>query len=312
MKAKVLEFDRKRRQFTIWMCFRHRYSVQLLLAVAVLVALCSSSHAVADAFSLTQTLNAASLSSSDVLLFAKRNKNQNRYDGDNDPNRWYDSVGDDATPDKVFWEEMDRQRLFNQIGAGSGNENEYFGTTTSTTTNGGRNPVAVTSTSNLPPNTGMGAAANGRGVQGMVSTGVGAGMIMEGGRVNEIPGYVPPKPTLEEQKSADATLAEYSLYQVSDNWLNERLQEQFFEPDTLEQEEEEDITELPIEEQTQRLEEQLEALPDGFGDTLRNMGDDEVDEPWDHYGLTVEKKQQQQEDIERKNVFKVPAPTKGM
>ena len=135
---------------------------------------------------------------------------------------------------------------------------------------------------------------------------------MEGGRVNEIPGYVPPKPTLEEQKSADATLAEYSLYQVSDNWLNERLQEQFFEPDTLEQEEEEDITELPIEEQTQRLEEQLEALPDGFGDTLRNMGDDEVDEPWDHYGLTVEKKQQQQEDIERKNVFKVPAPTKGM
>ena len=47
-----------------------------------------------------------------MILCAKRNRRggAGRYDGDDDMNSWYDSVDDDATPDKVFWQEMERQR----------------------------------------------------------------------------------------------------------------------------------------------------------------------------------------------------------
>ena len=30
-------------------------------------------------------------------------------------NRWYDDVDSNASPDDVFWEEMERQRLMNQL-----------------------------------------------------------------------------------------------------------------------------------------------------------------------------------------------------
>jgi inosine/xanthosine triphosphate pyrophosphatase family protein len=43
---------------------------------------------------------------------AKRKKNQRDLD---DFNRWYDVVDDNATPDNVFWEEMERQRQLTEI-----------------------------------------------------------------------------------------------------------------------------------------------------------------------------------------------------
>ena len=40
------------------------------------------------------------------LFMARRNKKSNRQYVD-DLNRWYDEVDDDASPDDVFWEEME-------------------------------------------------------------------------------------------------------------------------------------------------------------------------------------------------------------
>ena len=51
-----------------------------------------------------------------TLLLAKKTKKQQSRSDMDDVNRWYESVRSDATPDAVFWEEMDRQRLWNQIG----------------------------------------------------------------------------------------------------------------------------------------------------------------------------------------------------
>jgi xanthine phosphoribosyltransferase len=59
-------------------------------------------------------------------LFAKRNK---KLSTDiQDLNRWYEGVDGDATPDNVFWEEMERQRLLTELGT----EKQTFTATTST------------------------------------------------------------------------------------------------------------------------------------------------------------------------------------
>jgi hypothetical protein len=100
-------------------------------------------------------------------------------------------------------------------------------------------------------------------------------------------------PTMDQQKAADATLSEYALYQVADNWLDERLQEQMEVMQTFA--EQEDLT---IEEETRRLEEQLEALPDGYGDFLWDTG-----EPWDDYGS----EEQEDLDLDRIGIRQVPA-----
>ena len=57
----------------------------------------------------SQPLAAAKTSSS---LFAKRKKNVRDLE---DFNRWYDDVDADATPDNVFWEEIERQRQLTEI-----------------------------------------------------------------------------------------------------------------------------------------------------------------------------------------------------
>ncbi|CAJ1959242.1 unnamed protein product [Cylindrotheca closterium] len=93
--------------------------------------------------------------------------------------------------------------------------------------------------------------------------------------------------SLEEQKAADATLSEYELFQVDDNWLDKTLQERMM---SFEAEREED--ELSIDEETELLLDQLEALPDDYGDNRddRFGADDNNGEPWDMYGMDESEK----------------------
>ena len=51
--------------------------------------------------------------SSLVVLHAKRNKRAQARQDEADLNRWYESVDTDKSPDDIFWEEMERQRLLN-------------------------------------------------------------------------------------------------------------------------------------------------------------------------------------------------------
>jgi hypothetical protein len=234
-----------------------------------------------------------------VLSASKRNRgpsDNNNNNGDNDMNTWYDSVEDDATPDKVFWQEMERQRLYNQLGGeGAGNTNLI---------NGGMiDPVAS-----------IGSMGGGGGGGGGVSSStpmsssssssigsIGGGGGIAGG-TSSWPIRKPP--TMDEQKAAESTLSEYSAFMVSDNWLDEELQAQMLM--NFNQEEEEELT---IAQETQRLEEQLEALPDGYGSTRQLDDDDE--EIWD-----VWKKDQETDpstrDSDRRGIRQVQEPEPGM
>lgn len=222
---------------------------------------------------------------SQSFLLAKRNKN--RRDGD-DLNSWYDDVDDDATPEGVFWEEMERQRLFNQLG----------GERTSPTTSGRQIASMSSSSSSSSTSSSFSPMPN-------LSFGLNGGGASDGGMMTgQGPTMMTRKPpTMEQQKAAEATLSEYTLFQVKDNWLNEDLRSYFQNAESITDEEE-----LSLEEETRRLEEQLEALPDGYGATrkLAGFGDSDFEEPWEHWG-----DDDSETDVERANVLKVPEPTPG-
>jgi len=199
-----------------------------------------------------------------ILLPAKRRNRSSRND---DSMNWYDEVDDNATPDSVFWEEMERQRLYNQIGgeqASSGNSPNGSSTMTPIDSN---SASAFMSPSNPVATTFM-----------------------------EVEGPASKPPTLEQIKAADATLSEYTMFQVADNYLDENLQEMYLAM----QQPKETEPELSIEEETKRLEEQLEALPDG----PRSLYDeDDSPEPWDNWG-----EETQESSLERAGTLEVPEP----
>eukprot|EP00980_Cylindrotheca_fusiformis_P001157 scaffold320_cov122-Cylindrotheca_fusiformis.AAC.2 len=213
-----------------------------------------------------------------ILLFAKRNKN--RAD-DAGLNQWYDAVDEDATPDEVFWEETERQRLFNQIG--QGNSNDPYAVAAS---EGGSS-----SSSMPPPENMMGGSENMNGSPTRTP--------FANGGVSALP---PPQtrkaPTMDQQKAAEATLVEYALYQVADNWLDEELRQQMEAMKSSTEQED-----LSVEEETRRLEEQLEALPDGYGDQRDYLS--EAEEPWDSFG----REHSDEVDMNRQNIRQVPEPS---
>jgi len=215
--------------------------------------------------------------SSNHILFAKRNRKTNGF-GD-DMNSWYDRVNENATPDKVFWEEMERQRLFNQLG--------------------GENRIPTPSSSSMESG-----STTSSSFTGSSSSSSSATPLSSTGDSSRKP------PTMDQLRIADATLSEYTRFQVQNNWLNENLQSYFNQMATLDLEED-----LSLDEETRRLEEQLEHLPDGYG---ANGGSDDTNgawrenndssEPWEYWGDDDKGKAV---DLERANALKVPEPSKG-
>eukprot|EP00566_Odontella_aurita_P005288 CAMPEP_0113552278 /NCGR_PEP_ID=MMETSP0015_2-20120614/14981_1 /TAXON_ID=2838 /ORGANISM="Odontella" /LENGTH=631 /DNA_ID=CAMNT_0000453243 /DNA_START=376 /DNA_END=2274 /DNA_ORIENTATION=- /assembly_acc=CAM_ASM_000160 len=144
---------------------------------------------------------------------------------------WYDSVDDDASPENVFWEEMERQRLMSQIGSGSaggGGDGE------------------------------LGAAASVAAVSGADAVGQGA---TSSSSFAQQPSSTAPM-SVEEERGAEATLANYGQFMVSDNWLAEDLMMQNLNLDVEgDGEEEEQAT--------------YEEPWDTFGQEVENEKDDE-------------------------------------
>ena len=241
------------------------------MLVVTLPSLCMPTLCQAFVPSLPSTATTTTFHDSLVGGFAKRNKN--RRDDDDSMTRWYDDVDDNATPNGVFWEEMERQRLFNQLG-GENRNREMMP------------PASSSSYSDYGGSNGGGGASS-------MSTSTMGSMADPS---------VPRKaPTMEELKSAESTLSEYTLFQVSDNWLDEDLKAYSLQVGYTEEEE------LSLDEETRRLEEQLEALPDGFG---RNRGSFLVDsdgEPWDSWGDSDSRSL----DPDRANTITVPEPAPG-
>lgn len=211
-------------------------------------------------------------------------KRKNRKDAADDANSWYDSVDDKATADDVFWEEMERQRLVNQIGSGDvSREIDMMAALSSPSTTQSSNQPTVNGGSGMPPtNPGQ------------------PGLGIESVPVDGAP--TRKAPTMEQQKSAEATLSEYTLFQQADNWLDETLQSQF-DPLNLEQL----VEELTIAEETARLEEQLEELPDGIGPGSLLFDDNE---PWEHWGADTTPTSETV-DRERASLLTVEQPSPG-
>jgi len=237
---------------------------------------------------------------------------------------WYDPVDDDATPDQIFFQEMERQRLINQVGGdvttpsldaiGGGGGSSSSSTSSSSSSNGSggsamtggtpRSPSALRSskaaspgprfanTSPLPMSTFPQLDSGGPGMINAMAGGGGAnGMDLPPFRRRNVP-------TMEQIKIAQATLAEYEAFRVPDNWLNEELQQQMWDGNN-----EVDAALFAG-----------EMAGGGGADTQTNGGgtngmafeDDGKPEPWDDYG-----QESKYVDYDRKNVMEVPFPEPG-
>jgi hypothetical protein len=195
---------------------------------------------------------------------------------------WYDSVADNASPDQVFWDEMERQRMQNQMvpvsgsgnGSGNGNGNSNvmdpvaaIGASSSSTGSSSSSAWAQAATSSNPSSFSSSSSSS-----SSTGSGLPQSPFQSPFQFQRTP------PTLEEQKSAEATLQEYTLFMVSDNWLDENLVALMADDDDDDDDDDRNMEALTPEEQSELLERQLEDLEDGVGTNPFWMGGDE---PWD-------------------------------
>jgi hypothetical protein len=137
-------------------------------------------------------------------LEAKRKKG--KVGDESDVESWYDEINGDASPEDVFWEEMERRRLLSKSGVGeSSSSDDVVG--------GGKSPfdaldeIGVASTIASQQSADDGYAAGGGGPGGRNLGGGGGGLAATS------------MIAIADEKSADAALAAYSAYAVSDNYL---------------------------------------------------------------------------------------------
>lgn len=185
------------------------------------------------------------------VLWAKRNRRQRDY-GESD-NRWYEDVEADATPDDVFWEEMERQRLLSMYESNP-NSNPLDDLTSSNRMKWGSDSSVgnayATATSNSP------SLAETSALLGKIN----AAEAASGKVINP--------------KTIEATLSEYAAYVVKDNWLDDELAAMMNDKDNL----------FSLGDS--------KSLDDQLNDWESEGSDDEdaenawmsSDEPWDHWG----------------------------
>jgi xanthine phosphoribosyltransferase len=125
-----------------------------------------------------------------ALFFARRRKSDSYHESPEDLDRWYESVQENATPDAIFWQEMERQQRERSTGS-MFEEDPRLMDDTSTT------PIFATTTTLSDINE----ASN---PYNMINN-------------NNNPTLTP--------KAIEATLAEYERFMVSDNWLDDDLVE---------------------------------------------------------------------------------------
>jgi hypothetical protein len=226
-----------------------------------------------------------SSSSSSSACNAKKRKNSNSSE-----NQWYEDVDEDASPEDVFWEEMERRRLLSQSGVGEMSTSSFDGpspidmlsmmddssTTTPTTTS-----VSSTIVAQAPS---MG------GGFGYTDDFIGPGS-------NTAMSSKNPGLTIAEVRSAEATLAAYAEFAVPDNFL--------YDDDIDDDERSNKVSlrnnkslwegeELTLDEENAELNRQLDELEREFmgdgvdgsvvGGSSPYFDPTLSDEPWDRYG----------------------------
>lgn len=200
-----------------------------------------------------------------IPLSAKRNKKQTSKQDQEDLDRWYQEVDKDASPDSVFWEEMERQRLLSEVGSSPG--------MVSSSDKKQQQSQLSPSSTRLAATTAAPTSGSIRGIssrQSLSKTNSGLAMAAMNGQT---------------QKSVEATLSEYSHFACPDNWLNEELVWMMqSEKDSM------------YEEDVKSLDDQLDEWErQEDGDDDYDEDDDDAwlssDDPWDHWGKTEEEYQ---------------------
>ena len=164
--------------------------------------------------------------SSSTSIHAKRKKK----DSNNDES-WYDDVGDNASPEEVFWQEMERRRLISQSGVGPSLDNTNANN--SNNNNNGMSPIDMvgkmddtakrivsrsgkgndSSSSSSSPSMSSTIAS-----QSSYTTAVIEDDYLGPGSSNAM-SMKNPGVTVSEERTAEATLASYAPFAVEDNYL---------------------------------------------------------------------------------------------
>jgi hypothetical protein len=257
--------------------------------------------------SLQKSLH-SQLHSPSVTLFLAKKRPNSRDDAD-DMSSWYDPVDANATPDQVFFQEMERQRLINQVGGSDS-------MTPSLDDIGGVAPANPTPQQNLnKPSTPSALRSSGAvgprfatKAPALGTSGGGGGGREWGISLPQVPSGIDPPlmrrrkvPTMTQIQVAEATLSEYEAFRVSDNWLNEELQEKMWNGvnNSNENNEGGDGSFLA----SRRDDDYSSETANGE----RDITDDGKSEPWDDFGGEKTKDL----DYDRMNIMEVPFPSKG-
>jgi hypothetical protein len=224
---------------------------------------------------------------SDTVVAAKRRQRQGDSDQDGDMNRWYDAVDENASPDDVYWEEMQRQSLFAATNMAA--QQQQLVDNGIPPMPGGNTLLGMGSEPQQPPpvfrppppstpsNRGAAAASS-------ATAGTGGRSLDNINLWQEQQQQMLISPGDEEKpiitpKAAEATLKEYAAYMITDNWLDDEIVEMIMN------QQREDDNNL-WDDDAPSLEEQMEAWDregdDNDDDDDAEDDDDEyTDEPWD-------------------------------
>jgi hypothetical protein len=208
------------------------------------------------------------------MILGAKQRNRKRLEQD-DLDRWYDDVDENATPDDVFWEEIERQRLLNQLPTDNAPESTRLsGSATTMYANAVKRGGTSSSSrfgaaSNRAMNAvSMGGANDNNNMMGM--------MIDGGGSMN--PNSGGENAPVIDKKAAEGTLQEFSAFAVKDNWLDDDLVALMAADDGFQD----------FAKDAGDLDDQLEEWEQEDG-SLTGTPWSQSDEPWDHWGDRIQK-----------------------
>lgn len=202
-----------------------------------------------------------------MLQMAKRNKKQQSKQDTGDMDKWYEDINENASPDEVYWKEMERQNQQNDAQTQQ-QQQQYPSVPTPLESQSMRNVRSMSpgpstessSYSSMYYKASLGGGGGGGGIYDET--------IPPSAMNSAMYGSTP----IMDKKAIDATLKEYERFMVKDNWLDERkiammngVDNDFWNDNADE------------------LDKQLDEWEKEDGDIDKDW-DIGVDDPWDHWG----------------------------
>mmetsp|Transcript_3887 Transcript_3887/g.7472 ORF Transcript_3887/g.7472 Transcript_3887/m.7472 type:complete len:785 (-) Transcript_3887:63-2417(-) len=204
---------------------------------------------------------------------AKRRKNDKLQQD----NAWYEEIDQDATPDEIFWSEMERQKAMASPTVSS--------TTTSSTLSSVAESTGSTSSSSLDDLLSVGAVASMKINPLLASSSAmgGSGGIGGKGLLSSSSSSSSHPLSLNEERATEKTLAIYAPFLVENNWLNEEYGQMMLLEDVDIEQQDDDI-----EKQFAEWERDMGASGGGAGAARGAGAGDGRIEPWDRWNAAMD------------------------